>query len=340
MTSITKISSRPTTGSAQKERITTLLASYSTNPDLEIQQRAVEFANLYALGEIRAGVLERMPAPELKQTVLGYGKYSISPSILYIDILHKESENKPVGSIQPEDLWGGDDVVTNPTTNAIPAATSATDDLLNDIFGSSSDVPVQTAQPAAAPTQPRNPIDDIMGLFGPSSSPAPPAGPTSPYPGSPLGQAQSSPFAATPPQVQSPPIQQQPRQQPQQPRLTSYVAYENNELKVTLTPQTSAAHPGLVNILARFQATGADPITGLNFQAAVPKVFCLIYSQFSHGLIIVLGTNLDYATNVKPRRPTRKCRDAADAGRLRKTSRKAAPAYLVHAPRTDNPRTG
>lgn len=76
LASITKISSRPTTSAAQKERITTLLASYSTNPDLEIQQRAVEFANLYALGEIRAGVLERMPAPELKQTVLGYGKFS------------------------------------------------------------------------------------------------------------------------------------------------------------------------------------------------------------------------------------------------------------------------
>ena len=78
---ITKISSRPTTSSAQQERIATLLAGYSTNPDLEIQQRAVEFANLFALGEIRSGVLERMPAPELKATVMGYGKYLTLRSI-------------------------------------------------------------------------------------------------------------------------------------------------------------------------------------------------------------------------------------------------------------------
>lgn len=71
---ITKMASRPTTSGAQQERISTLLASYSTNPDLEIQQRAVEFSNLFALGDIRAGVLERMPAPEIKATVMGYGK--------------------------------------------------------------------------------------------------------------------------------------------------------------------------------------------------------------------------------------------------------------------------
>jgi hypothetical protein len=43
-------------------------------------------------------------------------------------------------------------------------------------------------------------------------------------------------------------------------------------LKVTLTPQTSAARPGVVNILARFQVSGTNPAIALNFQAAVPKV--------------------------------------------------------------------
>ena len=50
-----------------------MLLSYTTSPELEIQQRAVEFASLFNLGEIRSGVLERMPAPELKATVLGVG---------------------------------------------------------------------------------------------------------------------------------------------------------------------------------------------------------------------------------------------------------------------------
>lgn len=84
LTAITKISSRPTTSAAQQERIQTLLASYTTSLELEIQQRAVEFASLFSLGELRSGVLERMPPPELKATVMGV-----------------VSENKPVGSVQP-----------------------------------------------------------------------------------------------------------------------------------------------------------------------------------------------------------------------------------------------
>lgn len=73
LTAITKISSRPTASPAQQERIQTLLASYTTSLELEIQQRAVEFASLFALGDIRSGVLERMPAPEVKPTVMGVG---------------------------------------------------------------------------------------------------------------------------------------------------------------------------------------------------------------------------------------------------------------------------
>lgn len=82
LTALTKIAARPTTSPAQQERIQTLLATYTTSPELEIQQRAVEFANLYNLGDIRAGVLERMPAPELKQTVIGVGKYSYSEIVI------------------------------------------------------------------------------------------------------------------------------------------------------------------------------------------------------------------------------------------------------------------
>ena len=77
LTALTKITSRPTTTDSQQERIQAILASYTTSPDLEIQQRAVEFANLFNLGEIRSGVLERMPAPELKQTVIGVGAWRV-----------------------------------------------------------------------------------------------------------------------------------------------------------------------------------------------------------------------------------------------------------------------
>lgn len=76
LTSLSKLSSRSTTSYGQQERIQNIVLTYTTNPELELQQRAVEFASLFNLGEVRSGVMERMPAPELKATVLGVGKCS------------------------------------------------------------------------------------------------------------------------------------------------------------------------------------------------------------------------------------------------------------------------
>ncbi|KAI0820784.1 Adaptor protein complex AP-1 gamma subunit [Trametes gibbosa] len=248
LTAITKISSRPTTSAAQQERIQTLLMTYTTSPELELQQRAVEFASLFNLGEIRSGVLERMPAPELKATVLGV-----------------VSENKPVGSIQPgkdADLLG-DDLASTPATNGQPAV-PATQDLLAEIFGSSA--PATTGTSAPAPAQ-RNIAQDILGLFDSPSAPAQAQAPA-------YAAAQSSLFGgAAPAATASPPVPQAASPPPAAaaPAATGYTAYDKNELRVTLTPQTSPTRPGLVRILAHFVATGANALSGLNFQAAVPK---------------------------------------------------------------------
>jgi len=74
LTALIKISSRTTTSVAQQDRIAEVLAKYATSPELELQQRAVEFASIFCLGELRSGVLERMPPPELKATVTGIGE--------------------------------------------------------------------------------------------------------------------------------------------------------------------------------------------------------------------------------------------------------------------------
>ncbi|KAI0675734.1 gamma-adaptin [Trametes maxima] len=254
LTAITKISSRPTTSAIQQERIQTLLMTYTTSPELELQQRAVEFASLFNLGEIRSGVLERMPAPELKATVLGV-----------------VSENKPVGSIQPgkdADLLG-DDVSSAPVANGQPAV-PATQDLLAEIFGSSApSAPAANGAAAPAPAQ-RNIAQDILGLFdSPSAPAAAPAATATP----PSYAAQSSLFGAAPAAAApSPPVPQAASPPPAQaPATTGYTAYDKNELRISLTPQTSPTRPGLVRILAHFTATGANPVSGLNFQAAVPK---------------------------------------------------------------------
>ncbi|OJA19912.1 hypothetical protein AZE42_03760 [Rhizopogon vesiculosus] len=250
LTSITKLASKPTTSLPQQQRIAEVLAKYTTSPELEIQQRAVEFASLFTLGDLKSGVLERMPPPELKATVMGV-----------------VSENKPVGSTQSgkdADLLGDEVAPPAPVVNG--QATTNNQDLLAEIFGSSPAASLPTAghTPSISPQPQKNSVQDILGLFDSSPSPASPALASSPTPPA---------FATFSPQSQSPAPPRVPpqQQQPPAPRLTAYTAYDKHELKITLTPQTSAARPGVINIMARFQVSGSNMASGLNFQAAVPK---------------------------------------------------------------------
>lgn len=42
----------------------------------------MEFASLFSLGDLREGVLERMPPPELKATIMGIGEpIPLSPAV-------------------------------------------------------------------------------------------------------------------------------------------------------------------------------------------------------------------------------------------------------------------
>jgi AP-1 complex subunit gamma-1 len=183
-----------------------------------------------------------------------------------------------------------------PNPTGVPqVSTSNTQNLLDEIFGSSSATEMTissspTSAPATSaspPPKPRNAIDDILGLFPDSTSTPSPnpintmvptlgglgSGLTSPAYGS--GSPMPTPVpqsAFSLPQAQSPP------QHPPQQRLTAYTAYEKNELKITLTPQMSPNRPGIVNVLARFQVLGQNAVSGLSFQVAVPKVrFSFLY---------------------------------------------------------------
>ncbi|KIK99344.1 hypothetical protein PAXRUDRAFT_822821 [Paxillus rubicundulus Ve08.2h10] len=249
---ITKMASRHTTSVLQQERTREVLAMYTTNPELELQQRAVEYASLFTLGDLKVGVLERMPPPELKATVMGV-----------------VSENKPVGSTRggkDGDLLG--DEVTSPTPQVNGQSVQNSHDLLAEIFGSTPSSTSTSPPPASSlSTQPqKSSVQDILGLFDSSPDPA------SMTPA--LGSLSTPASAFSLPQTQAQAQVPSPRRPPQQstaPRLTSYTAYDKNMVKITLTPQTSVARPGVVNILARFQVLGSDAASGFNFQAAVPK---------------------------------------------------------------------
>ncbi|KZT59921.1 Adaptor protein complex AP-1 gamma subunit [Calocera cornea HHB12733] len=262
LTSITKLSTRISPNDPQQQRIHGMLSQYTTSQELEIQQRAVEFSSLFGQGEITEGVLERMPPPEIKVTVLGV-----------------VSETKPVGPTRQDkdsliDLMGDDMSSTAPAANG--GLTANPQDLLKDIFGSSNDTTTVTETASLAPaSKPKATVNDILGLFNQTpSAPSPaPSMPTAAMGG--LGDMSSlfgpQPSAPAGPVPVSAPAQSAAPAKPAAPKLPAYPAYDKNNLKVTLTPQPSVARPGMVTILATFTTTGAEGVSGLNFQAAVPK---------------------------------------------------------------------
>lgn len=63
----------------QQDRIAVILAGFSSNLELEIQQRSVEFGSLFSKNEIKSGVLERMPPPEIRATMMGTGELPTAP---------------------------------------------------------------------------------------------------------------------------------------------------------------------------------------------------------------------------------------------------------------------
>lgn len=297
ITSLAKLTTRIQDGS-QQNRIESILAGYDTSVDVEIQQRAVEFRALLARRDLRDGVLEPMPPPEIRQTVVG-----------------TVSEKRAVGSTRTDkdallDLMG--DETPGPSNGGATFGSGAagsgsaqnTQDLLADIFGGmdTQDSAASSGAGLVSPSQTSAPsktsVDDIMGLFGSTSTSSQSGAgagglsglgsPTSPPPqqmrsssasaggnalngldifgggGAPAPSATSRPPAATPPPpaaVASPPPPQQ----------QAYTAYEAHKLKITLTPNINPARPEIVNILARFETEGGQTIEGVQFQAAVPK---------------------------------------------------------------------
>lgn len=241
------------------EKAKEILARYGTSQDLEIQQRSVELGVLFSKGELVGGVLEHMPPPELRATIMG-----------------TVSEKRNVGSTRADkdslvDLMG-DEGATVDASAATPASSQNTHDLLADIFGDSGPASAPATTPKAS-----NPVNDIMSLFGNSSSASSAPSPLNDL--SSLGNGLDSMASAQKAPSVSP-VSTGPSAAssatavaaaPQKPSMQSYPAYDKNGLNITLTPRVNPNSPGMVQILAKFTASGSQSIEGVNFQAAVPK---------------------------------------------------------------------
>jgi AP-1 complex subunit gamma-1 len=170
ITSAMKLTARMTDQS-QIERIRRLMQSRSSDLSVEIQQRAVEYGNLFTYDSIRRGVLERMPPPEIKeeQRVLGQASTPAKDKKKALKAKSKTSVAKTTESDMLLDLMGGSDV---PAVDASATLNGQqqTADLLADILGGGSSVSTPPAQ-SKSPVPTSN-TDSIMDLFGNGSAKA------------------------------------------------------------------------------------------------------------------------------------------------------------------------
>ncbi|KAI1906418.1 clathrin associated protein complex large subunit [Ophidiomyces ophidiicola] len=147
VTSATKLSTRMT-DPAQVERIRRFLNSRAADLNVEIQQRAVEYTNLFGYDEIRRGVFEKMPPPEIReeQRVLGPSANKRQTRVL------KDKSKKPVKPSEQDmllDLMGGSDVPAAETSKTHNGSQN-TADLLADILGGGP--PAQSPQTSSSPS--------------------------------------------------------------------------------------------------------------------------------------------------------------------------------------------
>jgi AP-1 complex subunit gamma-1 len=221
---------------AQVDRLRRLLLSRQTDLDVEIQQRAVEYGNLFGYDQVRRGVLERMPAPEIReeQRVLG-------------EATNKKRHSKVPAKKKPSqiteqdmllDLMGDSGMAATDSHGTINGSQSNNADLLADILGGN-DTGTSRAQAGSPVGNAQGNMNSIMDLFGSQPAQSPSPAPMNDM----LGGAQ-------------PPHQ-------------THAAYNKNDLSITFNVQRSAQ---AVQVLARFHNTSNfDPLSALNLQAAVPK---------------------------------------------------------------------
>ncbi|KAJ6153182.1 hypothetical protein N7497_007501 [Penicillium chrysogenum] len=236
---------------AQIERLRRLLSSRTADLSVEIQQRAVEYTNLFGYDQIRRGVLERMPPPEIReeQRVLGAAPAAKKRQSKLLRGKSTTKVAKPAEHDLLLDLVGGSDApVTSPTSGG-----SNTADLLADILGGDSGM----SSPSPGPAGQKNAIMDLFGSNGPSPSPQP----TQPTSASMdllgaggMGVSTPSPTTSPAPVTASTP---------------AHTALNKDGLVLTLQVQRSG---NIAQILARFRNdSNFDRFTSVGLQAAVPK---------------------------------------------------------------------
>ena len=230
VTALMKLTTR-ISSAAQVERIRRTLQTYSDSLDVEIQQRAVEYGNMFGYDEIRRGVLEKMPPPVIKEVSRVFEREPAPKAKIGKKSAKKQSDEDAL-----IELMGGE-----PSSPPAPLGAPQNNiELLSDILGGDP-APSGISSPSAPPAQSN--LNSIMDLFNTpaNSSPVPP-------PPAPLLNTTPAPAAAP----------------------TTSPAYNKNDLQITLQlARTPDGTINILARFKNTSFTGR--ITAVNLQAAVPK---------------------------------------------------------------------
>jgi AP-1 complex subunit gamma-1 len=242
VTALVKLTTRLSDAS-QTERVRRMLQVHQTSLDVEIQQRAVEYGNLFAYDQIRSGVLEKMPPPQIKESSRVLGEEAKK---------HSKTSNRKSRVIKPkeEDLLFdlmGDSGASMPSPTNGSSQNNA--DLLADILGGST---APTPAASAAPPPGQSNVNSIMDLFSQDAAapPAPTMAAAAPAPASNVDLF-SHPAA---PAVVAP---------------SGHPCYDANGLNITIQTQRNAE--GAIQATARFRNSAGGVLSNVGLQAAVPK---------------------------------------------------------------------
>ncbi|KAI9751455.1 MAG: clathrin associated protein complex large subunit [Lichina confinis] len=186
VTALVKLTTR-FNDSAQMERVRRLLQARTADLDVEIQQRSVEYSNLFGYDQIRRGVLERMPPPEIRedQRVLGEAVPNRKKATAAAGAKKTKKGTKQGVNVSEQDmlldLMGGDDTPSAMLPGVAANGPQSQADVLADLLGGNDPLPstgpshatASSVAPAAAP--PRSSLLDLMDSAPPIASSAPSA---------------------------------------------------------------------------------------------------------------------------------------------------------------------
>ncbi|RHZ49598.1 hypothetical protein Glove_519g77 [Diversispora epigaea] len=269
LTALMKLTSRLVSTSVI-QHIQVILERHSTSIEVEIQQRAIEYSNLFKFENIRPAVLERMPVPEVKE--------ENNRPTYESDSLLDDIDNPKNGGV--DSLLDFSEDVTNPKVSVVPETTQSTVDILADIFGGGS----TTTNSTITTTENIIPNEDIIGIFNsiPSINSNIPTNVPTNIPTQNIQQPNAldnlrltgidSSRGLLEFNVASVPSSNLDVFSLTQPEPEKYVAYNKNGFKITLDPSKDSSNPRIINISVTFHniSVGAT-VQNLLFQAAVLK---------------------------------------------------------------------